>query len=55
MKVLSLRGMVFPYTVCICSCRLDDAAGRHIQASVDYGPLFKLLTLHTVKLVVKLN
>lgn len=54
MKPLSLEGMVF-CAINACSWKLDDAAGGYKGALVDYGPFSKILTLFSVKLVVKLS
>lgn len=48
------KGTLVPYIVSICVCMLDEAL-RHTQASVDYDPFLKCLTLYTVNLEVKLN
>lgn len=54
MKPLSLEGMVFCARNA-CSWKLGDAAGGYKGALVDCGPFFKILTLFSVKLVVKLS
>lgn len=53
-KPLSLEGMVF-CAINACSWKLDDAAGGYKGALVDYGPFSKILTLFSLKLVVKLS